>query len=457
MKGLSKKLKKSSEEKTPLSKAFEGQKASSELFHYVHTPVLKNECLELLNPFASSEKASEKSAGQKGAKSALAIDISSTDKAGESFDKKVGTDKTDKMGKELGGDKTGIDSISESFGSNVGIDKAGESFGSKGSAGDINGGFGTDKISEEESASGLGEEVWMVDCTLGEGGHSEAFLAKYPALHILGIDADSTIMERAKVRLKPFGGRVKFFNGWSKDFFVNEVATIPKPRVILFDLGVSVFHYTLARRGFSFLEDEALDMRLSPQSQSVSAASIVNETPEKELAALLFKNADERHSRAIARAIVKAREEKSITTAKELCKIVCNALPSALRYGPTNPATKTFMALRIAVNGELEGLKETLHRAFNSLATGGRLGVITFHSKEDAIVKRYFRNLGKSCVCPPNEAKCVCGGRPAAKVLTKKAVKPSDNEVEQNAPSRSAQLRVVEKLHDAISYHLLDG
>lgn len=306
----------------------------------------------------------------------------------------------------------------------------------------------------EPLAVGSGDP-WMIDATVGEGGHSEAFLTRYPKLHILAIDADKEILARARFRLERFGERVQFFNGWSKDFFQREVALYPKPCFILFDLGVSVFHYTKAHRGFSFMEEEPLDMRLSPDTQSVSAATIINETGAEELADILFKNADERRSRSIAKAIIVAREKKPIATAKELAQIVYNAVPEKLRHTPTHPATKTFMALRIAVNGELEWPKETLYNAFNALEVGGRLAVISFHSKEDAIVKRYFRNLGKNCVCPPNIAKCVCGGVAAGKVLTKKAIKPSDNEVEKNNPSRSAQLRVVQKIHDAISYHLL--
>lgn len=298
--------------------------------------------------------------------------------------------------------------------------------------------------------------VWMVDSTLGEGGHSEAFLKRYPTLNIIGIDADSLIMERAKIRLKPFGERMHFYNGWFNDFYRAYPADYPAPNVILFDLGVSVFHYTVSGRGFSFSSDELLDMRLDTDNQSVNAATIINESSGDELIRILQTYAQERYARRIVKAIIAARAVRRIDKASDLAKIVYDTVPEKERHGHSHPATKTFMALRIAVNNELGNIKEALHNAFNNLVPGGRIGVITFHSLEDRIVKNYFRNLGRACVCPPNVAQCSCGGAPAAKVLTKKAILPADNEVAANAPSRSAQLRVVEKYHDAMSYHLLN-
>lgn len=306
-----------------------------------------------------------------------------------------------------------------------------------------------------EALSPAGEDDWMVDCTLGEGGHSEAFLKQFPRLNIIGLDADSLIIERAKKRLAPFGERMHYYNGWFNDYFRFEAAKYPMPKVILFDLGVSVFHYTVAKRGFSFLEDDVLDMRLNKETQTLTAKEIVNEWTFDQLVRIFSLYAQEHRSKTIARAIIKAREEKEIVTAKELGKIIYDATPNKDRYKKSHPATKVFMAIRIAVNDELSHLGRALLDAFNRLEVGGRLGVITFHSTEDRIVKKFFSNLGRSCVCPPNIAQCTCGGLPAGKILTKKALLPSDNEVATNKPSRSAQLRVVEKLHNATDYHIL--
>lgn len=295
----------------------------------------------------------------------------------------------------------------------------------------------------------------MVDSTLGEGGHSNAFLQKFPQLRLVGVDADSVIMARAAVRLARYGGRVRFCNSNFRSFYANYPADFDVPQAILFDLGVSVFHYEVSGRGFSFLNHEVLDMRLNPALQATSALDIVNTLPEGDLADLLYHNADEKYSRRIAHAIVAKRQAAKIEWADDLAKVVYEAVPQKVQHMHCHPATKTFMALRIAVNGELNGLTRTIHNAFNVLDIGGILGVITFHSIEDRLIKHYFRNLCKECVCPPNFAKCVCGGSPCALNLTKKAVKPSDNEVNANQPSRSAQLRAVQKLHNATDYHLL--
>lgn len=296
--------------------------------------------------------------------------------------------------------------------------------------------------------------AWMVDSTLGEGGHSNAFLSNFPSLNVIGIDADSVIQARAKERLAPFGDRMHFYNGWFNDFYASYPAEYPKPDLILFDLGISVFHYERSGRGFSFRYDEPLDMRLDPNSEKESAADIVNGMKEEELANLIYLYGEEKLSRRIARAIVQARDKARIDSSKALADVIFDAVPANYRYGAIHPATRTFQALRIAVNSELRHIPEALHNAFNLLNVGGKLGVITFHSLEDRIVKNYFRNLGKECVCPPEVAVCRCGGRKCAEVLTKKPVGPTEQEVEINSPSRSAKLRVVQKIKDATEYHL---
>ncbi len=285
---------------------------------------------------------------------------------------------------------------------------------------------------------------FMVDATLGEGGHSYAFLSRFPALRILGIDADLDILTRARNRLAEFGERISFYNGWSQDYFAHFNYSNPRPDSILIDLGVSVFHYEESGRGFSFRKDEKLDMRIDPK-KGESAAELIGRLSEKELADLIYNNADERYSRRIARAIVLARGEKNIETSAELAEIVRGAVPAAYRKGFLHPATKTFQALRIAVNRELARLPLLLDSALAVLNVGGRLGLITFHSLEDRLVKNFFRERARDCICPPTMPICKCGGEREVQILTRKAIRASEEEKSLNPPSRSAQLRVIEK------------
>ena len=295
----------------------------------------------------------------------------------------------------------------------------------------------------------------MIDSTLGEGGHTYNFLSKFPGLSVIGLDADSVIQARAKERLSQFGERIHFYNGWFNDFYQNYPSEYDKPDIILFDLGISVFHYERAQRGFSFRYDEKLDMRLNSNSDT-SASDLVNELAEEKLADLIYLYGEEKLSRRIAAAIVQARKGGRIESSKALAQIIWDAVPANYRYGNIHPATRTFQALRIAVNSELKRLPSALHNAFNDLKVNGKMGVITFHSLEDRIVKNYFRNLGKKCVCPPEVAVCRCGGQPCAEILTRKPLCPSEEEVKTNSPSRSAKLRVVRKLSDANDFRL-DG
>ena len=295
----------------------------------------------------------------------------------------------------------------------------------------------------------------MIDSTLGEGGHTYNFLSKFPGLSVIGLDADSVIQARAKERLSQFGERIHFYNGWFNDFYQNYPSEYDKPDIILFDLGISVFHYERAQRGFSFRYDEKLDMRLNSNSDT-SASDLVNELAEEKLADLIYLYGEEKLSRRIAAAIVQARKGGRIESSKALAQIIWDAVPANYRYGNIHPATRTFQALRIAVNSELKRLPSALQSAFNDLKINGKMGVITFHSLEDRIVKNYFRNLGKKCVCPPEVAVCRCGGHPCAEILTRKPLCPSEEEVKTNSPSRSAKLRVVRKLSDANDFRL-DG
>lgn len=289
--------------------------------------------------------------------------------------------------------------------------------------------------------------AFMVDSTLGEGGHSEAFLKQFSDLHIIGLDADKNIQARAKERLGVFGNRMEFYNGWFNDFYANYPDRLQRPNIILFDLGISVFHYERSGRGFSFRLDEKLDMRLN-ENEGESASDIVNKTCEKELADLIFNFSEERYSRRIARAIVEARNSAPITSSKELADIIYAAVPADYRHGQIHPATRTFQALRIAVNSELTRLPVALEDACKCLEVGGKMGVITFHSGEDRIVKNVFRTWAQRCCCPPNQAICTCGGSPRVEILTRKPICPTEEEVKRNSPSRSAKLRVVRKLRE---------
>lgn len=293
----------------------------------------------------------------------------------------------------------------------------------------------------EEFANG----AFMVDSTLGEGGHSYAFLNRFENLQIIGLDADQKIQARAKERLSCFGKRMNFHLGWFNDFYANYPDNLPKPNLILFDLGISVFHYERSGRGFSFRYDEPLDMRLN-DNEGKSASDIVNTMHEEDLANLIFKYSDERYSRRIARAIVENRQLAPITNSKVLAQIIYDCVPAGYRHGGIHPATKTFQALRIAVNAELNRLPEVLHSAFDVLQVGGKMGVITFHSLEDRIVKNTFRNWAKVCSCPPEQPICTCGGSPKVELLTRKPIGPTQEEVKDNSPSRSAKLRVIRKL-----------
>jgi 16S rRNA (cytosine1402-N4)-methyltransferase len=287
----------------------------------------------------------------------------------------------------------------------------------------------------------------MIDANLGEGGHSFAFLSKYPELKIVGIEVDGEILAAAKERLAQFADRVYFYCGWSSDFFGEYPSQFKRPDIIFFDLGVSRFHYDKSGRGFSFSKDEFLDMRLDTAG-GLTAADLLARLPERELADLIFNNSGERYSRRIANLIVSERKNATITTTSALAGLVERAVPASYLHGPIHPATRTFQALRIAVNGELSRLPSLLEGALRVLEPGGRLAVISFHSLEDRIVKNFFRTMNKNCTCPQQAPICRCEGRRSINVLTKKGVTPGKEEIERNPPSRSARLRVVEKVLD---------
>jgi 16S rRNA (cytosine1402-N4)-methyltransferase len=268
-------------------------------------------------------------------------------------------------------------------------------------------------------------------------------------LRITGIDADKEIIKVARERLKEFDGRIGFYRGWAQDFLYGLGAGEASgtfsgkelPGIILLDLGVSLYHYRKGDRGFSFRGTEALDMRIDTEN-GPSAAEILGSYSEAALAGMFFSNAGERHSRRIARAIVEARRRTAITDTGTLERLVWDAVPPAYRHRRLHPATKVFQALRVEANGELKKLPGLLEAAFSALRPGGRLGVITFNSLEDRIVKNFFRaKAGRGFHGAP-ETPIV----KEALLLTAKPVGPSREELASNPLSRSAKLRALEKL-----------
>ena len=270
------------------------------------------------------------------------------------------------------------------------------------------------------------KEDLLVDCTLGEGGHSNLFLQRYPKLHVIGLDRDCRIMEKAKNRLAPYGDRFQARNIWFDEFWKNYDG--PAVDYVLFDLGISVFHYEESGRGFSFKRSEKLDMRLDLDG-ALDAAQVVNTYDEKSLADLIYNYGEERYSRRIAAAICNYRQTKQIEYTDELADIIWDAVPNEYRHRRIHPATKTFQALRIEINGELDRIEPALEGAVKALKPGGRIAVITFHSLEDRPVKWFFKNHEN-----------------ILEILTKKPLEPTQEECDANPPSRSAKLRVVEKL-----------
>lgn len=282
----------------------------------------------------------------------------------------------------------------------------------------------------------------FIDGTMGEGGHSSLILEKWKTVQLIGLDADKNIQDKAKKRLAFYGNRVSFRHVWFDDYF-SSYGEERDPDRILLDLGISMYHYDESGRGFSFRVHEPLDMRLDPATKS--AADIVNNYSEEDLANIIYKYGEERYSRRIAKAIVLRREDEAFQYCDDLAAVIKDSVPKAYQRGRISPSTKTFQALRIVVNSELERLDKVMKDAFDVLAVGGRLGIITFHSLEDRAVKNYFRDLATICLCGPDVFQCTCGDTRRGKLITRKAVGPTEEEVASNSASRSAKLRVIEK------------
>lgn len=286
-----------------------------------------------------------------------------------------------------------------------------------------------------------------VDCTLGGGGHSALIAAQLgPQGWLIGIDQDLEAIHHARKRLAPFSARVSVIHGNFR-----EIGTIVKDLGIeqvdglLYDLGVSSPQLDQAERGFSYQHDAPLDMRMD-QTQPFSAFDLVNTYSEEELADIFFRFGEERFSKRIARNIVQQRASAPIRTTGQLAEIIKASIPAKARKHGPHPAKRTFQAIRIAVNDELQALSQSLEQGIPLLKKGGRVAVITFHSLEDRICKQFFKQQSAPCTCPPDLPHCVCGKTPVLKVVTKKPVVPDRHEVEQNPRARSAKLRVAEKV-----------
>jgi 16S rRNA (cytosine1402-N4)-methyltransferase len=286
----------------------------------------------------------------------------------------------------------------------------------------------------------------FVDCTVGLGGHSEAILKSSSDTRVLGLDLDPTALEYSRERLAPFGERFRAFQANFRAIAsVLEKANERDPAGVLVDLGVSSLQFDSPERGFSFRFDAPLDMRMDPTAGD-TAADLLQQLPESEIARIIFEFGEERHSRRIARRIVERREQgNAVTTTAGLADLVRLAT-GGQKHGQIHPATRTFQALRIAVNNELERLGEFVETAVDLLTPDGRFVGISFHSLEDRILKRELRRLSGQCECPPRLPVCECGARKAVEVLTRRPIVPSSREIEENPRARSAKLRACRKL-----------
>ncbi|QAT50148.1 16S rRNA (cytosine(1402)-N(4))-methyltransferase RsmH [Caproiciproducens sp. NJN-50] len=285
-----------------------------------------------------------------------------------------------------------------------------------------------------------------IDGTAGGGGHSLAIAKRLKTGKLLAIDQDPDAVKAAGGRLKDYPCATVYRTNFSlMDKAARRFGLVPADGVLL-DIGVSSFQLDDPARGFSYHSDAPLDMRMS--REGVSARDLVNSLSERELEEILYKYGEESNARRIAAGIVKAREEAPVETTLQLADIVKNSVPAAVRRKPGHPARKTFQALRIRVNGELDRLSEGLDAAFSILKPGGRLAVITFHSLEDRMVKKRMADWCTGCTCPPDFPVCVCGKKPRAELLYKKGISPSEQELEENPRSRSARLRVCIKLEE---------
>ena len=285
---------------------------------------------------------------------------------------------------------------------------------------------------------------FYIDGTAGGGGHSEAILKRLTTGHLLSIDQDPDAIAACTARLSKYPGSLIRRGNFSQMKELASDCGFTQADGILMDIGVSSHQLDTPERGFSYHTDAPLDMRMSQEGPT--AADLVNTLSWQQIAEIISRYGEDKSAARIAKAIVAARETAPIETTLQLADIIRESVPAAVRREPGHPARKTFQALRIAVNGELDRLSEGLDAAFSMLRPGGRLAIITFHSLEDRMVKRRMNDWCTGCTCPPDFPVCVCGKKPRAQLVYKKGLAPSPEELEENPRARSARLRVCIKL-----------
>ena len=300
-------------------------------------------------------------------------------------------------------------------------------------------------LNECLDALNIKDDGIYVDCTLGGAGHSSHILQRLSKDGLLvGIDQDTDALKAAGERLKEYENKKLVHNNFHNIDSILEELEIPKVDGILMDLGVSSYQLDEGERGFSYMKDAPLDMRMN-REREFSAYDIVNSYSMEDLWRIIRDYGEEKFAKRVAEFIVNRREEKPIETTLELVDIIKAAIPAKARREGPHPAKRTFQAIRIEVNGELEILNKAIEDGVNRLNKGGRMAIITFHSLEDRIVKLKFRELANPCTCPKEFPICVCGKKPLVKLISRKAIEPSKEEVEENPRSRSAKLRVIER------------
>ena len=286
----------------------------------------------------------------------------------------------------------------------------------------------------------------IVDGTLGDGGHAELLLKNTTSVRVLGIDRDMRAIERAEKRLAPFRDRITLVHGNFGDIkTILKKENVMNVDGLLLDLGVSSPQLDSPNRGFSFMRNGPLDMRMD-SSQKITAADLLIELPDEKLVSVIKEYGEERFSKRIVRAIRQAQKQSAIKTTLQLSNIISSVI-HASRQTKIHPATRTFQALRIAVNGELEHIKKALRDSVDILQESARVIVISFHSLEDRIVKNFFKTEEKGCVCPPKIPVCSCGHKQRLKIITRKPIIPAVEEVRRNSRASSAKLRVAERVY----------
>ena len=301
-------------------------------------------------------------------------------------------------------------------------------------------------LNECLDALNIKDDGIYVDCTLGGAGHSSHILQRLSKDGLLvGIDQDTDALKAAGERLKEYENKKLVHNNFHNIDSILEELEIPKVDGILMDLGVSSYQLDEGERGFSYMKDAPLDMRMN-RDREFSAYDVVNSYSMEDLWRIIRDYGEEKFAKRVAEFIVNKREEKPIETTLELVDIIKAAIPAKARREGPHPAKRTFQAIRIEVNGELEILNKAIEDGVNRLNKGGRMAIITFHSLEDRIVKLKFRELANPCTCPKEFPICVCGKKPLVKLISRKAIEPSKEEVEENPRSRSAKLRVIERI-----------